>query len=327
MKILMTILSGLFALSTLAGQGAFATETTADTPPLLPGYVTVNNANLHFVESGTGEKTIIFIHGFPEFWYMWKSQLKEFSKDYHVVAPDLRGYNLSQKFPNKQDYSIDTVMGDIEGLIKHFAKDKKAILVAHDWGAALSYIFASRYPDLVEKLIIINGPHLNVFLNEYRNNPEQKKASGYIPMFRADGSEKVLSDNTYGVLRKNIFAAFPKAFSPDDQTAYLDAWAVEGALSGGLNYYRAFSPLDVGSTEEVKPHHLVVPTLVIWGELDHTLVYQNVTGLKKYYPPQDDPRYGNLLEVHPVSGVGHWIVQEKPDLINEILREYLSRTP
>src|SRR5690348_6018977 len=120
-------------------------------------YVTVNGVRLHYVSAGKGP-LILFLHGFPEFWYEWKDQLAEFGKDHLAVAPDLRGYNLSDKPAALDQYKMNVLVEDIRALGDHFSHQKKFVLVGHDWGGAVAWAFAIAHPEMLEKLVIINAP-------------------------------------------------------------------------------------------------------------------------------------------------------------------------
>src|SRR6266513_1813356 len=202
-------------------------------------YAEVNGQRLHYVTAGKG-KLIIFVHGFPEFWYEWKNQLAEFGRDYQAVAPDMRGYNLSSKPAEVDQYQVKYMVEDLRALAKKLGH-KKFILVAHDWGGAIAWAFAIAHPDYLEKLVIINAPHPGVFQRELRDNPAQQKASSYMLMFRGEGAEQTLSANNYGLLVQIVLGEGLKTgvFTEDDKKAYIEAWSQPGALTGGLNYYRA----------------------------------------------------------------------------------------
>lgn len=135
----------------------------------------VNGVRLHYASAGEG-KLILFLHGFPEFWYMWKEQLAEFSRDYRAVALDMRGYNLSSKPAEVEAYGIDFLIEDVRGLAAHLGYEK-FILAGHDWGGVVAWAFALRHPNLLEKLIIVNAPHPAIFRRELRENPRQQAAS------------------------------------------------------------------------------------------------------------------------------------------------------
>ena len=125
-------------------------------------YVHVNGVRLHVVTAGKGP-LILFLHGFPEFWYEWKDQLAEFGKDHLAVAPDMRGYNLSDKPEALDQYKINLLVEDVRALADHFSHQKKFVLVAHDWGGAVAWAFAIAHPEMLDKLVIVNAPHPGVF--------------------------------------------------------------------------------------------------------------------------------------------------------------------
>jgi pimeloyl-ACP methyl ester carboxylesterase len=284
-------------------------------------YAEVNNIRIHYVTVGEG-KLIMFLHGFPEFWYEWKDQLKEFGRDYQAVAPDMRGYNLSSKPADVQQYRRKYLVEDIRALAEHLGY-KKFFLVAHDWGAGVAWPFAIIHPDYLEKLIIINGPHPATFARELRDNPEQQKASQYVRVYQTAEAEEILSRDNYAVLDSSLLQDGLKQgyFTEEDRQAYLDAWSQPGALTGGLNYYRAarlvpFSG-ESDDTASTDPSSLMVkvPTLVIWGEKDKYLLTETLDGLEKYVPN---------LTVKRIPDGSHWVVHEKPALVNSYIRKFIE---
>ena len=208
------------------------------TPPLTHEYAEVNGMRLHYAKAGSGP-LMVFLHGFPEFWYEWKNQLAEFSRDHTVVAPDLRGYNLSSKPADVSAYQIPNLVEDVRALTAELMKasgGSKFTLVAHDWGGVVAWVFAALHPDMLDRLVILNAPHPTLFGRELLTNPEQQKASGYMLMFRSAEAEALLSEDSYAWLKRAVLG--DKA-SADDTAAYVAAWSQPGALTGGLNYYRA----------------------------------------------------------------------------------------
>src|SRR3984885_5579024 len=185
-------------LASLPLSAAFA-KTKEKTPVLKDEYVQVSGLRMHCVTAGKGP-LILFLHGFPEFWYEWKNQLVEFGKDHQAVAPDLRGYNLSDKPAELDQYRMSSLVEDIRAFSDHLSHGKKFVLVAHDWGGAVAWSFAIAHPDYLSKLVIINAPHPGVFAKLLSSDPEQQKASQYMLMFRSDGAEKMLSANDYAGL-------------------------------------------------------------------------------------------------------------------------------
>jgi pimeloyl-ACP methyl ester carboxylesterase len=292
-------------------------------------YVKVNGVRLHYVTAGKGP-LILLLHGFPEFWYEWKNQLVEFGKDHQAVAPDLRGYNLSDKPTELDQYRMATLVEDVRALADHLSHKKKFVLVGHDWGGAVAWSFAIAHPDYLEKLVIVNAPHPGVFARLLTSDPAQQKASQYMLMFRGEQAEKILSDNNYAALVGAVLGAGLKTgvFTEEDKQAYIKAWSQPGALTGGLNYYRANrvgppAPAKDGDPKvastgnfAVDPNALMVkvPTLVIWGEKDTALLTQNLDGLDQFVPQ---------LTIKRIPDGTHWVIHEKAAEVNGDIREFI----
>src|SRR5438477_525055 len=145
-------------------------------------YVVVNGVRLHLVEAGSGP-LVVLLHGFPEFWYTWRHAIPALAAaGFHVLAPDLRGYNLSQKPAGVRSYRMELLTEDIAGLIRQ-AGAHKAAVAGHDWGGGIAWSLAMRYPQLLDKLIILNSPHPGAFLRELRTW-KQLRNSWYIFFFQ-----------------------------------------------------------------------------------------------------------------------------------------------
>jgi pimeloyl-ACP methyl ester carboxylesterase len=272
-------------------------------------YADLNGVRLHYVKAGEGP-LMIFLHGFPEFWYAWNAQLPEFAKDHLVVAPDMRGYNLSAKPVEVDQYGMPSLVGDVRALAEHLGY-KKFVLVAHDWGGVAAWAFAFRFPEYLDKLIIINAPHPAVFAKLLRENADQQKASQYIGAFQNPGVENYLAADDFAALKKAMAgsAQRPDVFSDEDWKAYTAAWSQPGALTGALNYYRVPRPSTDGANLNV-----TVPTLVLWGEKDHALNILNVEGLPEYV--------ANLTVKRFPTGT-HWVIHEYPAEINQAIRAFI----
>jgi pimeloyl-ACP methyl ester carboxylesterase len=254
---------------------------------------------------------------------MWRDQLLEFSKDYLAVAPDMRGYNLSSKPEELTQYQPPHMVEDLRVLVeKHFGR-KKFILVGHDWGGVVAYPFANMHPNLVEKLIIINAPHPNVFGRLLSNNKDQQSSSQYVLFFRSKNAEDFLSANDY----QNLFNAVVTSemeFNEDDRQIYKDAWSQPGALTGGLNYYRAGGLRPPSQGEDISelaseqldsnPVMIEVPTLVIWAEKDTALTVHNLEGLEEFILD---------LTIKRIPEGSHWVINEQPERINLLIRDFL----
>jgi pimeloyl-ACP methyl ester carboxylesterase len=293
-------------------------------PKLKDHYAEVNGIRLHYVSTGKGP-LIIFLHGFPEFWYEWKNQLEEFGKDHLAVAPDMRGYNLSSKPAELDQYQLPHLVEDVGALAKHLGHNRFT-LVGHDWGGAVAWAYAIAHPETLDKLVIVNAPHLGIFARELAQNPAQQKASQYMLLFRSPQAEQTLSANNYALLVAAIMGKGLQsgAFTENDKTAYIQAWSQPGALTGGLNYYRAaqIGPPQPGQDQGPRPappeasKMLVhVPTLVIWGEQDTALLTGNLDGLEQFVPQ---------LTVKRIPDGSHWVIHEKPAEVNRYIREFLA---
>jgi len=286
-------------------------------------YAEVNGIRLHYARAGGG-KLILFAHGFPEFWYAWRKQLAEFGRDHLAVAPDLRGYNLSSKPAGVAQYEMPHLVADLRGLARHLGHEK-FILVGHDWGGVLAWAYALYHPEDLEKLVIINAPHPAVFLRELRHNPAQRRASMYMLLFRSPVAEWVLSAFHFAFLEKTVVRPGLQQgyFSEEDRAAYLEAWSQPGALTGGLNYYRASRV----SRRKKSPAHsprlpfdlptltVTMPTLVLWGERDKYLLTGNLRGLEEYVP---------RLTLRRFPDASHWIIHEQPGEVNQCIRAFLT---
>ncbi|MDV2994238.1 MAG: Soluble epoxide hydrolase [Chroococcidiopsis sp. SAG 2025] len=275
-------------------------------------YIISNGLRLHYVTQGEGP-LMLMLHGFPEFWYSWRHQIPEFAKDYKVVALDLRGYNDSDKPKAQSAYVMAEFIKDIEGVIKGLGYDK-CILVGHDWGGAIAWSFAYAHPEMVERLIVLNIPHPAKFAEGFRT-PQQLLKSSYMFLFQLPVlPEMLLQAGDYQAIENGLkgMAVNKSAFTPEDIAAYKDAAAKRGALTAALNYYR--NMLQQGMTN---PNWgvLNVPTLMIWGEKDTALGRELSYGTATYVNP---------FQVRYIPDASHWVQQEKPELVNEYMREFLS---
>jgi pimeloyl-ACP methyl ester carboxylesterase len=278
-------------------------------------FARLGSVTLHYVEAGSGH-LVIFLHGFPEFWYAWRRQLDAVGKTHHAVAVDMRGYNLSSKPKGTRAYEATVVANDIIALADHLGAEKFTV-VGHDWGGVIAWRLASLYPDRLDHLVIINAPHLAVMRRELLHNPKQQIASSYVLFLRMPGSHRILSASNFRMLRPILDRGVAHGyFDESDVAAYIAAWSEPDAMRGSVAYYKA---VDLISTLRKRPatdeRAITVPTLVIWGERDRYLLRGNLDGLEAYV---------KNLTVRRVPDASHWIVHEKPDLINKLLLDYLS---
>ncbi|MDJ0557438.1 MAG: alpha/beta hydrolase [Microcoleaceae cyanobacterium MO_207.B10] len=283
--------------------------------PWSSNFITVNGINLHYVTEGSGP-LMLMLHGFPEFWYSWRHQIPEFAQDHQVVALDLRGYNESDKPEETSAYVMAEFIQDIEETIKELGYEK-CILVGHDWGGAIAWYFAYAHPEMVEKLIVMNIPHPAKF-REGLGTPEQLLRSWYIFLFQLPLlPELMLKFDDYegiGAIFKNT-AVDKLAFNEADLEAYKDAAAKRGALTSMINYYRN---IFAGLFNEKEWEVLTIPTLMIWGENDSALGKELTYGTEEYV---------ENFQIRYIPNCSHWVQQEKPQLVNQYMREFLSNVP
>jgi pimeloyl-ACP methyl ester carboxylesterase len=278
-------------------------------------FIKTNGINLHYVSEGSG-KLMLMLHGFPEFWYSWRHQISEFAADYYTVALDLRGYNDSDKPASQSAYQMSEFIQDIKGVISGLGYED-CILVAHDWGGAIAWNFVYAYPEMVEKLIVLNIPHPAKFAQGLRT-PEQLFKSWYIFFFQIPFlPEFLLQLNDYQAIKEAFsgMAIAKTAFSEADLTAYRDAAAKPGALTAMINYYRGiFSSLFHNEPQQWQ-QILEIPTLTIWGEEDTALGKELTYGTEAYVRD---------WQVKYIPHCSHWVQQEQPALVNSYIREFLN---
>ncbi len=283
-----------------------------------------NGTRLHYASAGERDKPLIlFLHGFPEFWYAWQAQLAEFGREFHAVAPDLRGFNLSSMPSDVGAYKARHIMEDIRLFAAHLGY-AKFDLVAHDWGGAIAWNFAIALPELLKKLVIINSPHPYVFMQALLHDRAQQQASEYMNWLRAEGTEAALAKDDYALM-EGFFHGLGRTkgawYSAEVREKYHACWA--HGLTGGLNYYRA-SPLHPPTEAHAGPQKLdlqpedfrvKVPTRVIWGERDTALPKSLLDGLENLIAD---------LHIARVPDATHWVVHEQPQLVNRLLHEFLG---
>ena len=275
-------------------------------------YITTNNIKLHYVIQGNGP-LMLMLHGFPEYWYSWRHQIPEFARDYQVVAVDLRGYNDSHKPTDKSAYVMNEFIQDVKGVIQGLGYEK-CVLVAHDGGGAIAWNFAHAYPEMLEKLIVLNIPHPAKFIEGLRTWKQLQK-SWYIFFFQLPFfPEQYLRASNYQKVEE-IFAGMAinkTAFPLEVIEAYKQAAAKPGALTAMINYYR--NALDLKSRDR-SWDILSVPTLMIWGEEDTALGKELTYGTEAYVRD---------FQIKYIPNCSHWVQQEQPTLVNQYMREFLG---
>jgi len=273
----------------------------------------VNGVRLHYVEAGSGP-LVVLLHGFPEFWYSWRRQIPVLTAaGYRVIAPDMRGYNISEKPRGIAPYRTDVLAGDVAALIRH-AGVAAAVVVGHDWGASVAWQVAMRYPDLVKRLVALAAPHPIAF-RRAMTDPSQLRRSWYVFFFQLPWlPEAVFRRRNFASLVRTLHhdPVHPGAFTHDDIARYRGALGQPGAVTAAINYYRA--ALRYGLHEEVAARPVEPPTLVIWADRDRYLGPHLAEGYE---------RWGQHVRLVHVPDASHWLQNDVPDRVNELVLEFL----
>ena len=277
------------------------------------GYAEIGDQRLHYVEAGEGP-LVVLLHGFPEFWYGWRRQIEPLAAaGFRVVAPDMRGYNLSSKPDGVAAYDVGQLADDIQGLIGERGAET-AMLVGHDWGGTAAWYTAMNHPEVVDRLAILNAAHPRK-LSQGLHHPGQLRKSWYFFFFDVpDLPESVVHANDWRFLRHFLRDADP-AYTPEEIDSYIEAWSQPGAATGMVNYYRS-SVRTSPKRAEAALRPVDAPTLVIWGQQDRYL------GEELAEPDHDD--VPNLDRVERLPDASHWVHHDEAERVNQALTDFFG---
>ena len=285
-------------------------ETVAEEAGWTHHEAVVNDVRLHWVEAGSGPP-VLLLHGFPEHWWGWRRQIQPLADaGFRVIAPDLRGYNLSAKPRGVSAYRMEKLVGDVEGLIRH-AGAERAHLVGHDWGGVVAWYAAMHAPRRVDRLAVLNAPHPRAFRREIRT-PGQMLRSWYAAFFQLPVlPEAAFRANGFALIECILRAdsVRPGAFTDQDVARYREAAARPGAITAMIHYYRAAARRRGLPTRVVER-----PTLLVWGERDRALSPRLTEGLEEWVPD---------LRIERIPEASHWVAAEFPDRVNALLIAFL----
>lgn len=277
--------------------------------------VPTNGIHLNVAQAGPADgPLLIFLHGFPEFWYGWRNQIDHFARlGYRVWAPDQRGYNLSDKPEAIGDYTLDTLAGDIVGLIDA-AGCERARVVGHDWGAAVTWWLALKHPACVEQAVILNVAHPAVMGRMLTRSVSQLLKSWYMFFFQIPRlPEAVIRRNHYAAAARSLVATSrPGTFSRADLDRYVEAWSRTDGLRTMIHWYRAIGQ----KASRMGNPRVRVPLLMIWGARDRFL------GRALAQPSINLCDNGRLAFIEEAS---HWVQHEEPARVNALLEEFLGQ--
>ncbi len=276
-------------------------------------FISANNIQLHYIDEGRGEM-VVLLHGFPEFWYGWHKQIPVLAKNYRVIAPDMRGYNLSDKPAHIADYKIETLAKDIAELIRALGAEK-AIVVGHDWGAAVAWAVAGLYPEVVSKLAILNVPHPAEMKRAFESfNLAQWMRSWYIFFFQLPFlPEKIVGTRQFFERTFQRMCMNKSAVTQQDISKYVAAYQRPGAVKSPIAYYRAAFRAVFSGTPLPK---IKAPVLMLWGEHD--------TALGKELTYRTGDYCENTFEIKYDPTSGHFIQHDNPEWVNEELLKFMG---
>jgi epoxide hydrolase 4 len=281
---------------------------------------------LHVTACGSvGAPALLFVHGFPEFWWAWREQLAYFSRNFRCYALDMRGFNLSSQPTDVAAYKPKLLIEDLLAVIDFAAREARVnnqrvhAVVAHDWGGAIAWSLAAQHPACMKKFVVLNSPHSIPFAHALAYDPEQIAASQYMNWLRAKGAEAVLAENNFERLVKMAVL-----ITDEERARYRECW--ERGLTGGCNYYRA-SPLHpdtedapgkaaaVAAALRAEQFHVTLPTQIIWGTGDFALRPVLLDGIEKHVPN---------LRLDRIEGASHWLARENATTVNALIEQFLN---
>lgn len=271
-------------------------------------FIRTNSIRLHTAFAGPKDgEPVILLHGFPDAWFGWELQIHALAAaGFRVVAPDQRGYNLSDKPKGVASYHMRILVADVIGLADSLGF-KRFCLAGHDFGAMVSWHLAMQYPERLKRLAIANVPHPLVMRSYIRKHPSQMRKSWYAFFFQLPAlPERVVRANNWRML----MSAMSVGLSEEERTRYRMAWAQPDAITSMINWYRAtlrHQPRLTGSP------HISVPTLVVWGKLDPYIGYEMAPLSADLC---DD---GRLITFEDAT---HWVMQDKPEEVSRLLIEH-----
>jgi pimeloyl-ACP methyl ester carboxylesterase len=252
-----------------------------------------------------GDRPIMLLHGFPQAATEWTHQVSELGyAGFHVVAPDQRGYSPGVRPDDVVDYRMDELVGDVLAIADELGWSKFD-LVGHDWGAAVAWHTAAAHPDRLHSLTAVSTPHPAAIAEALRTDEDQHQRSQYIPVLKERSAEKRLLADNAAALRQ-LFEFRPPRSHIDD---YVTRLSEPGALTAALNWYRAMR-------WNVLPDPVAVPTMFVWGTEDVAFGSTAALGCAKWVTA--------AYRFEMLEDVSHWVPEEAPEALTELLLEHLG---
>jgi pimeloyl-ACP methyl ester carboxylesterase len=276
--------------------------------------LSVNGLSLHVVEAGEDDcPLLILLHGFPEFWWAWRHQITPLANaGYHVVVPDLRGYNKSDAPQDISSYLLDTLVADVIAIADYY-KAETFNLIGHDWGGIIAWSVAINHGHRLERLVVMDAPHPDIWVDVVLGHPTQALRSTYVALFQIPWlPEATLAALDYAALRKMVeSSARPGTFKDGDLERYTEAWSHLGSLTAMLNYYRALRKRKMPD----HPERIQCPTLVLWGQNDSFL---------ERHVAQTSVDLCDNGQLYIIDNTTHWLHLEEHAMVNAKLIDFLT---
>ena len=278
--------------------------------------------NMRIARAGSpSAPLIVMLHGFPECWYSWRHQLRALSDSFDCVAVEMRGYGETDAPAGVANYTLDKLVGDVADLIAALGRER-AVVVGHDWGGAVAWATALMRPELVERLIVLNCPHLKRMSQELRHNVRQMLRSWYMLFFQLPRlPEWSFRRRDFAVLGRALMdgTVTKGAITRDDMHYYREAFRNPYSMSAAINYYRAnfrSGFMARSGTNDWIDREIAAPTMLIWGEQDFALGVELTDNMQ--------PLFSGPFTLRKIPDAGHWVQQDQPELVSRYIREFLT---
>ena len=273
------------------------------------GYADSAGVRIHYVTAGDAkDPPVLMIHGFPDYWYSWRALMADLSRDHFTIAIDQRGYNLSDKPEGEQNYQLGYLVGDVAAVLRRLGL-AKATVIGHDWGGVVAWQVAIDRPELVDRLVILNLPHLRGIRRELANNPQQQKNAAYARLFMQDDAWKKMS------VAQLVDIAVPDKSDTVTRERYTQAMQ-RSSIEAMLDYYRQNYPREPYAPDTSPVVKVKAPVLVIHGLDDPFLLPGALDGTWQWVD--------NTLTMVTLPRVGHFVLRDAPTQVIPVVRNWLA---
>ena len=275
------------------------------------GYADNNGVKIHFISKGEGHP-VLMIHGFPDYWYSWRHQIEGLSKEFLTIAIDQRGYNLSGQPAGIENYSMEFLVRDVLAVLDKL-EIEKATIVGHDWGGAVAWQVAMRFPERVTNLIILNLPHPNGLERELGKNPVQQRNSSYARKFIA--GQATDPDIFFGG-PMNSQSLSGWVSNPQAREKYIEAFN-RSDFAGMLNFYKANYPQGSDQNQEViQITPRIKSSVLLFHGLEDQALHSDALNNTWDWIDAD-------LSIVTIPNAGHFVQQDAAELVTKTMHHWI----